>query len=299
MRYRTGAAFRQALTQRIGSEVSKTGLTRARLWRLVAFERLLARLRVVAPNAWVLKGGFALDLRLGSRARTTQDIDLAWLTDVDTAEETLLTGALHDLGDYFAFRIERVDRFDDADVGGATRHQVRCALAGTRLTEFHLDIGFSDPMTASPDEFPVSDLLAFADIPPIDVRVLSLAQHVAEKIHAYTRSYGAVGRPSGRTKDLVDMVLIQAHESLVAGDVRGALTTVFDARGTHDLPAILPPPPESWRQPYQRMAPSLEIPPDLDEGYQLAAAFLTPILDGTVDDAQTWDCRLGLWTHPS
>src|SRR5687767_12482825 len=98
MRYRNGTAFRQALNQRIGSEAGKSGLTRERLWRLIAFERLLARLRVVAPIAWILKGGFALDLRLGRRARTTQDIDLAWLTDVDTAEETLLAGALHDLG---------------------------------------------------------------------------------------------------------------------------------------------------------------------------------------------------------
>jgi hypothetical protein len=63
MRYRTGTAFRQALTQQIGSAASKTGLTRERLWRLIAFERLLARLRVVAPSTWIVKGGLALDLR--------------------------------------------------------------------------------------------------------------------------------------------------------------------------------------------------------------------------------------------
>ena len=49
----------------------------ARLRKEVAFDRLLARLLVVAPGRWVLKGGLALDFRFGERARTTRDIDLA------------------------------------------------------------------------------------------------------------------------------------------------------------------------------------------------------------------------------
>jgi Nucleotidyl transferase AbiEii toxin, Type IV TA system len=148
-----------------------------------------------------------------------------------------------------------------------------------------------------PDELPGSDLLAFSGISRIEVPVLPLAQHVAEKTHAYTRLYGLAGRPSGRTKDLVDFVLIQAHQQLVlvAGDVRKALNAVFTARGTHDLPQVLPPPPETWRVSYRRMAIGLAIPADLDEGYRLAAAFLTPILDGTVEDTCTWEPERGVW----
>ena len=37
----------------------------------VAFDRLLARLAATAPDRWLLKGGFALDLRLAERARST------------------------------------------------------------------------------------------------------------------------------------------------------------------------------------------------------------------------------------
>jgi len=36
----------------------------ARERKRVAFDRLLARLIAVAPGRWILKGGFALDLRL-------------------------------------------------------------------------------------------------------------------------------------------------------------------------------------------------------------------------------------------
>jgi hypothetical protein len=49
-----------------------TSLSLDRLRKQVVFERLIARLVVAAPNRWVLKGGFALDLRLGARARSTK-----------------------------------------------------------------------------------------------------------------------------------------------------------------------------------------------------------------------------------
>jgi hypothetical protein len=40
-------------------------------------ERLLARLFREAKPPWLLKGGFAMDLRFRPRARTTKDIDLS------------------------------------------------------------------------------------------------------------------------------------------------------------------------------------------------------------------------------
>ena len=47
-----------------------------RLRKRVAFERYLARLFTQDPAPWVLKGGYALEIRLGGRARSTKDIDL-------------------------------------------------------------------------------------------------------------------------------------------------------------------------------------------------------------------------------
>jgi len=76
VRYKTGAAFRQALGTRIKSISKESGMPLNRLRKLVAFDRFLARLVHDQPDDWVLKGGFALQLRLGERARTTKDIDL-------------------------------------------------------------------------------------------------------------------------------------------------------------------------------------------------------------------------------
>ena len=49
----------------------------ARLRKMVAFDRSLARLAKKEPEAWIVKGGFALQTRLGERARTTKDIDVS------------------------------------------------------------------------------------------------------------------------------------------------------------------------------------------------------------------------------
>ena len=66
------------------------GLSLVRLRKSVAFDRLLARLFAVAPDRWVLKGGLALDYRLGGKARTTMDVDLAGARDEDAATADLL-----------------------------------------------------------------------------------------------------------------------------------------------------------------------------------------------------------------
>jgi hypothetical protein len=72
----------------------------------VAFERLLARLNEVAPGDWLLKGGFALDLRLADRARATRDVDLDWQADEEELAETLTEAAGLSGDDFFTFGID-------------------------------------------------------------------------------------------------------------------------------------------------------------------------------------------------
>ena len=74
MRYATAGAFRQALEERLRQQSLGNNLALTRLRKMIAFDRFLARLAKSDPEAWVVKGGFALQLRLGARARTTKDI---------------------------------------------------------------------------------------------------------------------------------------------------------------------------------------------------------------------------------
>jgi len=47
--------------------------------KIVAFDRFLARLMRLQPDRWILKGGFAIQLRLVDKARTTKDIDITFI----------------------------------------------------------------------------------------------------------------------------------------------------------------------------------------------------------------------------
>ena len=73
--YTTAGAFRRALEERLKRTSMSEQVDLNRLRRQVAFDRLLARLFLEEPPPWVLKGGYALELRFKA-ARSTVDIDL-------------------------------------------------------------------------------------------------------------------------------------------------------------------------------------------------------------------------------
>lgn len=138
MRYRDAASFRQALQRRLKERAAGDGARLAWDRERVAFDRLLARLTVVAANRWMLKGGFALDLRMTERARATKDIDLDWRDPEDELLDALLDAVDHDAGDFFAFHAERAGSPGDR-LGGSRRFRVSASLAGREFETFPLD----------------------------------------------------------------------------------------------------------------------------------------------------------------
>jgi hypothetical protein len=172
---------------------------------------------------------------------------------------------------------------------------VRSSLAGRPFEDVVVDVSFSEPIGRT-DVIIGPNLLAFADLSPIHVPTLPLPIHVAEKVHAYTRRYGLVQRPSTRVKDLVDLVLLSTMNAFRARDLEAALQRTFSARATHPLPTALPEPPTEWAGPYRRLAQSLSIPTDSRDGHRIVAAFLDPILDGTTGDDAWWGESSGQWS---
>jgi len=70
--YKTASAFRAALEARLQARARDEDTDLQRFRRQVAFDRLLARLFSKGPKSkypWVLKGGYAMELRIRS-ART-------------------------------------------------------------------------------------------------------------------------------------------------------------------------------------------------------------------------------------
>jgi hypothetical protein len=75
--YKTAGAFRTPLENRLQTCAREEGTDLQRLRQQVVFDRFLARMFSKGPKAtypWVLKSGYAMELRVQS-ARTTKDLD--------------------------------------------------------------------------------------------------------------------------------------------------------------------------------------------------------------------------------
>lgn len=146
-KYASGAALRTALEERLKRASREEGIDLQRLRRQVAFDRFLARLSQSPNTNWVLKGGYAMELRFRT-ARTTKDLDftvrVAPARNTDILLTQLQDAGAADLGDFFTFRIgEATMDLDGAPYGG-TRHPVECMMNGRTFAKFHLDVGAGD-----------------------------------------------------------------------------------------------------------------------------------------------------------
>ncbi len=215
------------------------------------------------------------------------DIDIQRGDDPESAQRDLLAATTVELGDFFVFAVTDMERRDEGEDGAAVRFRMRCELAGRLFDEMIVDVGFSDRPAGSPEILDGLDLLDFADIPRVNVPAVPIAQHVAEKLHAYTKKYGRRGVTSSRVKDLVDLVLIADSTTIPAAELASAIRAVFTSRATHEPPTKVPAPPVEWRTPFRAMARQVGIDPDLDVAFSVAAKFLDAVLQDKV--------RGGIW----
>jgi predicted nucleotidyltransferase component of viral defense system len=293
VKYRTAEAFRTALEQRLKNETEAGGVALMRLRKRVAFERFLARLTATEPGGWVLKGAFALELRLGLRTRTTKDIDLARADGEEAATEHLNAATAVDLGDFFDFEVRRTPTLDDTVGFRAVRYTVRADLAGRRFEQFPADVALSDLSLSAVEPLLAPNSLEFADVPAPHLPVVALEQHAAEKLHAYTGAYGPDGRESTRVKDLVDLVLIGELAELDAKRLSRVLAVTFEQRASEPLPDAVPSPPRSWARPYAELAREVGIATDIATGHAAAAGLLDPVLGS--DAEGRWNPQAQRW----
>ncbi len=251
--YATATGFRIALETRLKTLAQAESVDLQRLRRQVSFDRLLARLFSEANTPRLLKGGYAMELRLRS-ARTTKDIDLSLPGEAALKGgvlERLQERAATDLADFFTFSFGLTQmNLEGAPEGGA-RYPVIASLAGRIFTKFHLDVGIGDPIVRPTEIVRGRDWLEFAGIPLVPCVAISREQQFAEKLHAYTRPRE---RANSRVKDLVDMALLVQMGMMENPKLKEAIQMTFKQRGSHSEPTAFPDPPESWRQPYVQLA---------------------------------------------
>lgn len=284
-RYATTAAFRRALEDRLQDMAGKEGVDLQRLRRQVAFDRLLARLfQAVQPGGlpWVLKGGYAMELRIKA-ARTTKDIDLTMRSAPNSGEkksaeknlavlEELQDAAAFRSDDFFVYAIgEPISDLDAAPYGGA-RFPVEARLDDRVFVGFHLDVGIGDAVMEPLEIIEGRDWLGFAGIARPSLYMIPREQQFAEKLHAYTLPRrGAV---NSRVRDLVDMVLLIQSATLAKSKIAEAIHVTFDRRGTHLLPKTLLKPPTDWKKPYDALAKECGLSEGVDGSFATLDAYL-------------------------
>lgn len=259
-KYATGAALRAALEERLKQIAKTENIELQRLRRQVAFDRFLARLFHSADTQWVLKGGYAMELRF-QIARATKDIDFTVRTVSAQGRDAVLgylqeTGR-RDLNDFFSFRVGAPMMDLDGAPYGGSRYPVEAAMAQRTFVKFHMDVGIGDVVIDPLEHVQTRDWFGFAEIPPISVPIIQREQQFAEKLHAYTLPRS--GAVNSRVRDLVDMILLIQSGTLDTSSVAEAILRTFDRRATHPIPAVLEPPPTGWSMPYERLADECQL----------------------------------------
>lgn len=298
-RYGSPTALRRALEHRLAAESKETGITVNRLRKQCAFHRLLARF-VTVGGPWALKGGVSLLWRLDPRIRATADVDTNWhasQTDLDTFLDQVTAC---DINDGFGFDIGDARPLQGETQGGL-RYPVLADMAGREFERFHLDINLTAGDTRPVEQLRVQIApLAFADVDAaqLTVPVISLAQQLAEKLHATVRIYGH-GHASARAKDAFDTV---AAARLVPIPGSNELLRACHLTFTHRndaLPTGVDAMPDAWQGALEQLLAECPLPV-ADSPTQLHALFTSfwqPLLSsyppvGHRFDPATWTWQL-------
>jgi hypothetical protein len=281
--YKTAGAFRAALETRLQTRAREQGTDLQRLRRQVAFDRFLARMFSKGPKAaypWLLKGGYAMELRMHS-ARTTKDIDLTLHDGTRLSKDPkergeqvralLQEAAATRFDDYFEFLVGEARADLDGAPEGGSRYPVQARMDGRDFARFHVDVGVGDEVLEPLEVVTGEDWLGFGGVAPPSFPIISAEQQFAEKLHAYTLPRGE--RVNTRTKDLIDLVLLISGETLNKSKTAAAVRATFKKRATHDVPKELDPPPAEWEPVFDALAKECNLAMHLPEGFELVREF--------------------------
>ncbi|MDX2377621.1 nucleotidyl transferase AbiEii/AbiGii toxin family protein [Microbacterium sp. LRZ72] len=295
--YRDGNAMWAAITARSKTEALAQGVEPVVLLRQFVVDRFLARVFAMPDCGWVLKGGNAVLMRVHN-ARTTKDIDLLAEIDDPASAVERLRGALDtDLHDHFRFVITGVRAAGGAtmqpDVGGF-RVSTDAYCGVRRRQQFSVDLVTGSLMTAEPD---IQTRLALVPtVPPAQVRLYPVVDHIADKLCATQSTYGTAGdQPSSRVRDLVDLVVFARTQSISGAELIEAINAEWTHRGLPGSPLFTP--PDHWERRYPaeaRRVPACGDTLTFARAVDLVAGLLIPVFDGSAIERR-WSPETLAW----
>ncbi|NNM91819.1 MAG: nucleotidyl transferase AbiEii/AbiGii toxin family protein [Candidatus Eremiobacteraeota bacterium] len=196
---------------------------------------------------YVVKGGMALELRFGIRARASGDLDIALSGDDVLA---LLDDALAVGFGEFAF--ERRDGSIYLQNAKTHRIGIKISYKGRAFGTIDLDINEEKAETAT--DMMTTSVITHLGLPgPLRVPIIDAHIHLAHKLHAATEPSRADYK-NERYRDLIDALVIARDGNLNFALLRNVVRDEFRRRKHH---ALWPPNwalPDEWHTPLQALA---------------------------------------------
>ncbi len=223
---------------------------------------------------FVTRGGVAMELRAGEKARVTGDVDLVLRGD----PESLLAHLDASLADdYEEFSFERNEPQPLELRPHVRRIRVKVAFRTKPFMTLVVEVA---PVEAGGDEIEeiaAHDLSTIGLDGPNIISVLAVRWQIAQKLHAVTEPPLRPGGENPRYWDLIDLQLLQALTGENLAPVKDACQRIFAARGQQPWPPYITTYPD-WSDRYATMAGGLDMPiVELDEAVDVIHAFIRAI----------------------
>jgi hypothetical protein len=218
---------RRKLESDVRQAAQAEGVTERRMRRwisVIAFVEVfkIANARGEVP-AFLIKGGFAIEFRFRSKARSSRDVDIVLSAARDDLVDTAVT-VLRTEWSGFTFRMKSAPEPRDH----AVRFSVNALYLGKEWSTFEVDL-FEGPVDDT-DAISPFDLAAFGLGSPTPIPCLNVSEQIAQKLHA-------VSDPDDdRPRDLVDIVLLDTYMTPNDDALREAVQRVFEERRRHPWP---------------------------------------------------------------
>ncbi len=248
------------LARWIDAYASTKSLPPERLRRTLAFELLTAAMTRDSDPTLVIKGGFALELRLGLRARATQDIDAMLraggsVEEIDAHVRELLAPTLLDGAISFEVRSAR-----PIGTTGAVRFDIRVKWKQRSFAKVKLEVSDTEGSAGEAwDAVPGPDIAAQFAVDlggGVTVPCLPLRYQIAQKIHAVTDDHEA----NDRFRDLIDLLLLDdVHGQNNDHILRDTCLEIFTLRDRHEWPPTVTGRP-GWEAGYRSLAAEMKFP---------------------------------------
>ena len=269
---RRKAPFSTSVIERwVNDYAREKGVAVNRLQRWIWFMIVLAVLDRVRDEdgepLFLLKGGVAIELRLGLEARATKDIDAVFRESMESMLERLDEALQAGWGD---FTFERTEPETIKDTR-SQRLAIKLSYRGKRWGTVPLEVAPAEGSSGEDvDTVDAIGIDQFGLDGPERIACLGIRYQIAQKIHACSAPPLKGKDENPRFHDLIDLILLR---DLVAEDgwqaVRAACIDTFETRAVHTWPPQLTVYP-SWPAAYAALAIEQNFEPtDITEAVEL------------------------------